>query len=215
LVELSISDEYSQGKETEIDVNLIQRNDIIKIIRGASIPADGLIVSGTISVDEAMITGESLPVTKTPGSECIGGTVVVDGMGYVKVTNAGEGSMLNQICALIEDAQSSKIPVQAYADKISNIFVPVVVTLSLLSFLTWLILCYAGVVPPSWFEEQGEVFFSLMFGIATLVIACPCALGLAVPTAVMVGTGVGAREGILIKGGEAMQVSERREMGEE
>jgi len=199
--------DYENGLESEIEVDLLQRGDVLKIIRGASVPSDGVLVGGSISVDEAMITGESLPVLKVVGSETIGGTVSVEGVGYMRCTAVGSDSMLNQICNMIESAQGSKVPVQAYADKISNVFVPVVVTLSVLSFLVWIILCVAGVVPEEWYEENGQMFFSLMFGIATLVIACPCALGLAVPTAVMVGTGVGAREGILIKGGEALQIT--------
>jgi Cu+-exporting ATPase len=179
---------------------------MIKLVRGAAVPCDGTLLSSSdVLIDESMITGESLPVLKTLQSNCIAGTIVTEGMGYVKVDSVGQDTAVSQIVELMANAQSGKAPIQHLADKISGLFVPVVLACSFLSFAVWLIAGLSGALPGKWTEEHGVLMFSVMFGIATLVIACPCALGLAAPTAIMVGTGVGAKNGILIKGGGAME----------
>jgi Cu+-exporting ATPase len=195
--------------EEIVDIRLVQPNDTVKVLRGASIPADGVVSHGEMTVDESMITGESVPVLKLPGSIVLGGTVCVevaeDAAGFVHVTGVGSSTALAQIVQLVQDAQTRQVPIQSLADAISSVFVPTVCALSLLTYMIWYALCSSGVVPEDWFAEEGAGTFSLMFAIACLVISCPCALGLATPTAVMVGTGVGAAHGVLMKGGEALE----------
>ena len=192
--------------ETEISVDLIQTGDVLKLIRTASVPCDGTLLSGELSCNEAMITGEPLPAPKIPGADVIGGTTVAEGFGYIRAVNTGEDTALSQIVRLMETAQGGKAPVQLYADKISGVFVPFVTSVSLASFVIWFSLSSTGVVPDSWIpSDEGPFMFSFIFAITTLVIACPCALGLAAPTAIMTGTGVGAQNGVLIKGGEALE----------
>jgi Cu+-exporting ATPase len=194
--------------EATVDIRLIQPNDFVKILRGASIPADGVVSHGAMTVDESMITGESIPVLKMPGSIVLGGTLCVEAeqaASFVCVTGVGSSTALAQIVQLVQDAQTRQVPIQTLADSISSVFVPTVCTLSVLTFMVWYALCSSGVAPKEWFAEEGAGTFSLMFGIACLVISCPCALGLATPTAVMVGTGVGASNGVLMKGGEALE----------
>ena len=199
-------DDTARMTEELVDVNLLQRGDIVKVIRGSAVPADGRILSGLISVDESMVTGESVPVLKVRPASAIGGTIVVEGFAYVLIDNVGADSALSQIVSLMTAAQNSKTNVQDFADRVSTKFVPFVVSCALLSFLVWFILTMTNVIPPSYYDENlSPITFSLMFLISTLVIACPCALGLAAPTAIMVGTGVGAKHGILIKGGEALE----------
>jgi P-type Cu+ transporter len=194
--------------ETEIQSNLLQRGDVVKVLPGHAFPVDGTILSGETSVDESAITGESLPVPKTKNSQVIAGTTNTFGTVFVTATNVGAERALNKIVRLVEDAQTSKAPIQARADKISAIFVPCVVILAFLSFIFWLIAVKAtDSVPKSWTEEEGEFVFCFVFFVTVLVIACPCALGLATPTAVMVGTGVGAKMGILIKGGQPLEIA--------
>jgi Cu+-exporting ATPase len=197
--------------ETTVAVGALCFGDVVKIVPGAKIPLDGDVVFGSSSVDEAMVTGESMPVAKAEGSSVIGGTVNCEGMLRARVTKVGEDTMLAQIVKLVEDAQTSKAPVQRYADKISAVFVPAVMAASLAVTVFWYLCCLAGAVPADWeeHEEEGDLLFSLMFGVSVLVIACPCALGLAVPTAVMVGTGVGAKLGVFIKGGRALEVGSK------
>jgi Cu+-exporting ATPase len=204
-------------KEETVPIQHIQPGDIVKILKGASIPADGELAHGEMCVDESMITGESIPVLKTLGSTVLGGTICTEtgsqtngsltAGAFVRVTGVGSATALAQIVQLVQDAQSRQVPIQNVADKISSIFVPSVVTISFLTFLGWYACCKGGVVPPSWYEGESAATFSLLFGIACLVISCPCALGLATPTAVMVGTGVGARHGVLMKGGETLEVA--------
>jgi Cu+-exporting ATPase len=194
------------GKEETVPIDQVRPDDHVKIIRGASIPADGVVVDGEIMVDESAMTGESMPILKTPGSLVLGGTVCTESSGaFVRVTGVGENTALAQIVKLVQDAQTRKVPIQSLADTISAVFVPTVVTLAVLTYLVWYALCCTGVVPTEWHKEEGDATFSLMFGIACLVISCPCALGLATPTAIMVGTGVGARVGVLMKGGETLE----------
>ena len=194
--------------EREIDVDLLQRGDRLKVVPGDKIPVDALVFTGASSVDESMLTGESLPVSKSPGDAVIGGTVNLDGSLVIEVQSTGENTALSKILKLVADAQSSRAPIEEYADKISAVFIPVVLGVAATSFIVWIALAYSGAVPPEWIQDGLDRFtFSMLFGISVLVIACPCALGLATPTAVMVGTGVGAKNGILIKGGETLQAA--------
>lgn len=194
-----------------IDVDLVQKGDIVKVLPGGRIPTDGMIVLGTTHVDESMITGESNPVYKQKGDNVFGSTVNQDTCIYVSVTSYGAESALAQIVRLVESAQMNKAPVQDYADRIAGIFTPIILCLATLTFIVWLSLSLTKVVPASWFENEYKdpVLFSLLFAISVVVISCPCALGLATPTAIMVGTTVGAQNGILIKGGLAFEVAHK------
>jgi Cu+-exporting ATPase len=202
-------------KEEIVPVAAVDTGDIVKILKGSSIPADGIIRFGEMTVDESMITGESIPVLKTPGAVVLGGTICVEagqkaGASFVEVTGVGSKTALSQILQLVQDAQNRQVPIQNFADKIAGIFVPTVVVLSILTFLVWYILIQTGIVPLSLLPEgESPQTFSLLFGISCLVISCPCALGLATPTAVMVGTGVGAKQGVLMKGGETLELASR------
>mmetsp|Transcript_30245 Transcript_30245/g.58122 ORF Transcript_30245/g.58122 Transcript_30245/m.58122 type:complete len:1009 (+) Transcript_30245:178-3204(+) len=190
--------------EQLIDAKLAQRGDILKVYPGSTVPADGIVVFGESYVDESMITGESRPVLKKVPDGVIGGTMNSNGVIHIKATHVGSDTSLAQIVRLVESAQMAKAPIQAFADNVSSVFVPVVVCLALVTFAIWYAVGVTVGLPPEW--NITDVFsFSLLKGIAVLVIACPCALGLATPTAVMVGTGVGAANGILIKGGDALE----------
>ncbi|XP_062218313.1 cation-transporting ATPase HMA5-like [Phragmites australis] len=192
--------------EKEIDASLIQPGDVLKVIPGSKVPADGIVVWGTSHVDESMVTGESAPISKEVSSLVIGGTMNLHGILHIQVTKVGSGTVLSQIISLVETAQMSKAPIQKFADYVASIFVPIVITLSLLTFLAWFLCGWLGAYPNSWAAETSNCFvFSLMFSISVVVIACPCALGLATPTAVMVATGVGANHGVLVKGGDALE----------
>ncbi len=186
-----------EGNEVEIPVDDVNVGDVIVVRSGERIPVDGVVMDGHSSVDESMITGESIPVEKAPGSEVIGATI--NKVGYIKfqATKVGANTTLSQIIRLVEEAQGSKAPIQRYADIVASYFVPFVVIVSFASFLAW-------------FFIAGQPFvFALVVAVAVLVIACPCAMGLAAPTAVMVGTGLGAENGILIKGGAALEAAGR------
>ena len=197
-------------EEKEIDVNLVKKGDILKIMSGEQIPTDGEIVFGATSIDQSMLTGEAVPVAKSVGDEVIGGTINKEGTIHMKATRVGAETALACIVNLVEEAQNEKAPIQAIADMISRIFVPVILCLSGLTFALWLILTLAGVVPSDWVPGGSNAFFfACLFGIPVIVIACPCSLALATPTAVMVGTGVGARNGILIKGGVALELAHK------
>ncbi|KAI9981223.1 hypothetical protein PInf_008940 [Phytophthora infestans] len=197
------ADKTNIQEEKIVPIELVQRGDVLRVVRGSSVPTDGVIVFGEGRVDESMLTGESKTVKKSIGDRVLGATLNVDGLFHMKVTGTDSDTALNQIIRLVEDAQTSKAPIQAYADYISSIFVPMVVVLALLTFIIWYTL-----IPENWIpDSDGKFVFALDFGIATLVVACPCALGLATPTAVMVGTGVGAQCGVLIKGGEALEAA--------
>lgn len=181
-----------QGEYHVVPVEDVMKDDLIVVKPGERMPVDGIIVEGMSSIDESMITGESIPVEKKPGDLVIGASMNKNGALTIKATKVGKDSTLSQIIKLVEDAQSSKAPIAKLADQISGIFVPIVMVLAALTFIFWLI--------------RGEsIDFSLSNMIAVLVIACPCALGLATPTAIMVGTGKGASNGILIKSGEALE----------
>ena len=181
------------GQEMFVPIEQVQVGDIVVVKSGQSIPVDGDIIQGSLSVDESMITGESLPVDKTVDDKVIGATMNVNGYIQIKVTHTSEETVLSQIINLVEDASSSKAPIAKLADKISGIFVPVVMSIAFITFIAWLVL--------------GESFhFALTCAISVLVISCPCALGLATPTAIMVGTGKGAQLGILIKSAENLEI---------
>jgi Cu+-exporting ATPase len=192
--------------EREIDSRLIQKNDVIKVVPGAKVASDGFVVWGQSHVNESMITGEAKPVGKIKGDMVIGGTVNENGVLHVKVTRVGSESALSQIVRLVESAQMAKAPVQKFADQISKYFVPIVIVISLTTWISWFIAGKLHTYPKSWIPKSMNSFeLALQFGISVMVIACPCALGLATPTAVMVGTGVGATQGVLIKGGQALE----------
>lgn len=180
------------GKEVLIPIADVQIGDLLIVRPGEKIPVDGVVTKGQSSVDESMVSGESLPVDKTVGSKVIGATVNQDGILYIKTEKIGKETFLSQIITLVEQAQGSKIPIQAFADKVTNIFVPIVLLLAILTFFGWWV--FGGVLARS-----------IGVAIAVLVIACPCALGLATPTALTVGSGMGAKHGILIRNGEAIQ----------
>jgi len=181
-------------QEVDIPVEDVVVGDIIVVKPGEKIPVDGVVISGSSSVDESMLTGESLPVDKKEGSEVIGATINKHGSFKFKATKVGKETALAQIVRIVEEAQGSKAPIQRMADVISAFFVPVVVGIAAVTFLVW----YFAVNP-------GNFTGALLPSIAVLVIACPCALGLATPTSIMVGTGKGAENGILIKGGEHLE----------
>ena len=185
------------GAEIEVPVDAVQLDDIVIVRPGDKIPVDGVIVSGSSSVDEAMLTGESLPVEKKVGDAVIGASINKNGSFQFKATKVGKETALAQIIQLVEDAQGSKAPIAQLADKISGVFVPIVIGLAVLSGLAW------------FFLGQESWIFALTITISVLVIACPCALGLATPTAIMVGTGKGAENGVLIKSGDALETTHK------
>ncbi|BAK70173.1 heavy metal translocating P-type ATPase [Aliarcobacter butzleri] len=182
------------NQEIEIPVDELVLKDIVIVKPGNIVPTDGVIIFGNSSIDESMLTGESLPVSKKVGDKVIGASINKSGSFKFEVTKLGEDTVLSQIIKLIEEASSSKAPISKLADRISAIFVPTVIVISILVTVTWLFLGYS-------FE------FALSIGIAILVISCPCALGLATPTAIMVGTGKGAQNGILIKSAESLEIA--------
>ena len=201
---------FTPPVEKEVPIEWVQHGDVLKVIRGSSIPADGIIVWGSGELDESMLTGESKVVKKKIGDKLLGATICVDGLLHMKVTGIGNETALSQIVRLVEEAQLSKAPIQAYADHIASLFVPFVVSVSCLTFIVWYTLCLTGFVPREWIPKTDSDFvFAFNFAIATLVVACPCALGLATPTAVMVGTGVGAEYGVLIKGGGPLEMAHK------
>ena len=184
------------GAEIEIPVEEVKIGDIIAVRPGEKIPVDGVIIEGASAVDESMITGESMPADKQDGDEVIGATINKTGAFKFRATKIGANTMLSQIVKVVEEAQASKAPIQLLADKVSLYFVPTVIFIALLSFALWLIL--------------GQPFsFALTILITVLIIACPCALGLATPTAIMVGTGLGAQSGILFKGAAALEKAQK------
>lgn len=186
-----------KGKEITISSDEVLVNDIILVKPGERIPVDGILIEGNSSIDESMITGESIPVEKKKGSLVYSGTINKLGSFKFKATKIGENTTLARIVKLVEDAQSRKAPIQRYADLISSYFVPIVILISIITFLSWYLI----------FNEA--LSFALITAVAVLVIACPCALGLATPTAIMVGTGKGAQNGILIKGGDALEAAHK------
>ncbi len=200
------------GVETEVPIHKIGVGDIFVVKPGAKVPADGVIVSGGASLDESMATGESMPVRRQSGDRVLGATVNLDGYFQARAEKVGKDSFLAQVVKMVQDAQHSKVPVQLLADKVIAVFVPVVLVLAALTFLAWLVFpgfmgsiggFLHNLIPLS--TPKTGVAAALMAAVATLVIACPCALGLATPTVLMVGSGLGAERGILIRNGEALQ----------
>lgn len=200
-----------EGERTElISSKLIQVKDILKILPGEKVPTDGEVVKGESCVDESMVAGESAPVQKLAGDRVTGGTINQLGLLYLRATAVGAQTTLIQIVKMVESAQTNKAPIQRYADVLSNVFVPAVVKVSVVVFIIWMTLTQVGVVSLCNIGDpipctSRNVVFSLLMWINVLVIACPCALSLATPTAVMVGSAVGAQAGILIKSGAALE----------
>lgn len=182
------------GAQKEVETSSLKADDIVICKNGLSVPADGVIIEGKCSIDESAITGESIPVDKTVGDNVTGGTVLSSGYIKIKAVNTGEDTTLAKIIKLVEDATTSKAPIARIADKVAAVFVPAVIGIAVITTIIWLL---AG----------AEVEKAISFGIAVLVISCPCALGLATPTAIMVGTGKAAQYGILIKSAEALETT--------
>jgi P-type Cu+ transporter len=182
------------GEEVDVPVEDVVVGDVVVVRPGEKIPVDGRVLSGESAVDESMITGESIPVTKREGDEVIGATMNTSGSFRLEVTRVGKDTALSQIMKLVEEAQGSKAPIQRLADRISGVFVPAVIGVAAVTFVVWLLL-----------GPEPALTFALLNTVAVLIIACPCAMGLATPTSIMVGTGKGAESGILIKGGEALE----------
>jgi len=184
-------------KEMEIPIEQVQVGDLVLVRPGEKVPVDGIIVEGHSALDESLVTGESLPVEKKKGDQVIGSTLNKHGSFTFKATKVGSDTVLSRIIKLIEEAQTKKAPIQRFADSVSAYFVPIVIVIAILTFLFWTIL------------GNSAFSFALVAAVSVLVIACPCALGLATPTAIMVGTGKGAKNGILIKGGEALETAHK------
>lgn len=202
---------YENELIQEIELKFIKKDDILKVLPGGRIPTDGIVISGISCVDESMITGEATPVMKKKDDLVYGSTMNHHSILYMRVTSIGSDNALSQIVKLVESAQLNKAPIQAYADEIASYFTPVVILLSLMTFGIWLTLSLSHTIPSSWFEEEygNPYLFSMLFSISVVVISCPCALGLATPTAIMVGTSIGAKNGILIKGGPAFEMAHK------
>ena len=188
---------YENGAEREVETSAVRLGQHLLIKPGSRIPLDGVVVRGNSSVDESMLTGESIPVEKQEGDQLIGGSMNYNGAMEMEVTHTGNDTTLSKIIRMIEDAQGKKAPISKLADQVAGVFVPTVMVIALVAALLW------GVVGGQ------NMSFVLTIFVSVLVIACPCALGLATPTAIMVGTGVGASHGILIKSGEALEISHK------
>lgn len=201
------------GAESEIPVGELAVGDVVIVRPGETIPVDGVVADGRAAVDESMMTGEPLPVVREQGDEVIGGTINTEGSVRIQTARLGEDTFLNRVIRLVEDAQASRVPIQDFADRITAVFVPVILVLSLITFTIWILfpesmrtlLLFAESVIPWIITDLDPVSQAFFAALAVLVIACPCALGLATPTALMVGSGLGAENGILIRKGEAIQ----------
>jgi Cu+-exporting ATPase len=186
------------GEEVDVPVEDVEVGDVVIVRPGEKIPVDGRVLSGESAVDESMITGESIPVTKRDGDEVIGATINASGSFRFEATKVGEETALHQIMRMVEEAQGSKAPIQRLADRISAVFVPAVIGVAAVTFVIWLVI-----------GPEPALAFALLNTVAVLIIACPCAMGLATPTSIMVGTGKGAESGILIKGGETLEAAHK------
>ncbi len=206
-----------EGAELEVPTREVAVGDVMIIRPGEKIPTDGVVLEGRSAVDESLATGESIPVEKEPGASVLGSTVNHSGALRVRATGVGEDTFLSNVIRLVEEAQASKVPIQEFADRVTAVFVPVILVVALAAFVGWFALpgvftdaarWASGFVP--WVNpELGRLSLALYAAVAVLVIACPCALGLATPTALMVGTGVGATRGVLIRDGAAVQTLDR------
>ena len=201
------------GTETEVPIDAVTVDDLMIVRPGEKIPTDGIIETGESHIDESLVTGESMPVRRGPGDAVVGATVNGEGLLHIRATGVGEETFLAQVIRMVEEAQGSKVPIQAFADRVTAVFVPVILAIALLTLVLWLAfpdalsslgLAASRVLP--WVDPGlAPLSLALFAAIAVLVIACPCALGLATPTALMVGTGLGAKNGVLIRSGEAIQ----------
>lgn len=213
-----ISDEKEDRKSTDLSsieekviaTELIEVGDVVILRPGDKIPADGTVTHGESYVDESMVTGEAMPILKKKGALLMAGTVNSAGRLDFVVTRAGRDTQLSQIVRLVQEAQTSRAPIQRIADTVAGYFVPIIITLGLATFVAWMVLSHVLPYPPKVFLDHasgGKLMVCVKLCIAVIVFACPCALGLATPTAVMVGTGVGAEQGILVKGGAALEMA--------
>ena len=201
------------GKEVEVPIEKVNVGDILIVRPGEKIPTDGVVIEGESSVDESLATGESMPVNKRPSDEVIGATINQEGLLKIRATRVGRDTFLAQVIQLVEEAQGSKVPIQEFADRVTAVFVPVVLSIAVATFLLWFF--FPGLMKPvavwasqllPWVKpEAGRLTLAIVAFVSVVVIACPCALGLATPTALMVGSGMGAQNGVLIRSGEAIQ----------
>ncbi|KAF2808403.1 heavy metal translocatin [Mytilinidion resinicola] len=198
------------AEERVIATELIEVGDVVILKPGDKIPADGTVTRGESYIDESMVTGEAMPILKKKGALLMAGTVNGNGRVDFIVTRAGRDTQLSQIVKLVQEAQTSRAPIQRLADVVAGYFVPIIITLGLATFVSWMVLSHVLPNPPRVFQDHasgGKLMVCVKLCIAVIVFACPCALGLATPTAVMVGTGVGAEQGILVKGGAALETA--------
>ena len=201
------------GEEVEVPIEKVQVGDVMVVRPGEKIPTDGIVVKGESSVDESMATGESMPVTKKDGSRVIGATINQQGLLNVKATRIGKDTFLSQVIKMVEECQGTKVPIQELADRITYFFVPTIICIAVITFSAWLLFPAFFIAIANWAQNYlpwvnpslGVIALALFASITVLVIACPCALGLATPTALMVGSGMGAERGILFRRGEAIQ----------